>query len=93
MLTLAHRLHDDFSNPEEGGPRPYQRRLEGLRIEICKYKEASGIFTQEELEEKSHTHKRKITSILRKDLEFDTLKRTRSDRCVYNRHNVSHRLR
>ncbi|TGO55195.1 hypothetical protein BCON_0095g00090 [Botryotinia convoluta] len=87
---------NDFIKPGANKTCRYPRMLEGLCIEICKYKGAGDVLlTEEEFDLKLKEHAFKLESYARIDGRgsLDTPKRTVVHRNVYQTHNITHKLR
>ncbi|KAI9649992.1 hypothetical protein NHQ30_000005 [Ciborinia camelliae] len=83
-----------FLMPGGNGTRRYPRMLEGLGIGVCKYKEAGEIqLTKEEFNSKLQEHASKRNEYADGRDSLDTLQRTLVHRNVYQKHNITHKLR
>ncbi|KAF7889223.1 hypothetical protein EAF00_009523 [Botryotinia globosa] len=87
---------NDFIKPGANETRHYHRMLEGLRIALCKYKGAGYIpLSKEEFDLKLKEHTLQLESYARTDGKgsLDTLKRTLVHRGLYQKYNVTHKLK
>ncbi|KAF5871097.1 uncharacterized protein Bfra_007610 [Botrytis fragariae] len=96
LMKLAPLVPDDFRKPGANETCRYPRMLEGICISICKYKRAGDIqLTKEEFDLKLKEHALKLENYARTDGEgsLDTPKRILVHRKVYQKHNITHKLR
>lgn len=96
VITGLRKTENDFIKPGANETRHYRLMLEGLRIGIRKYKGAGCIpLTKEEFDLKLKEHTLQLESYARTDGKgsLDTLKRTLVDRELYQKHNITHKLR
>ncbi|THV51406.1 hypothetical protein BGAL_0112g00270 [Botrytis galanthina] len=97
LMKLAPLVpENDFIKPGANETRHYRLMLEGLRIGIRKYKGAGYIpLTKEEFDLKLKEHTLQLESYVRTDGKgsLDTLKRTLVHRELYQKHNITHKLR
>ncbi|TGO39999.1 hypothetical protein BHYA_0044g00410 [Botrytis hyacinthi] len=96
LMKLAPLVLDDFLKPEANETCRYPRMLEGLYIRICKYMGAGDILlTKEKLDPKLKEHALKLESYARTNGKgfLDTPKRTLLHRNVYQKHNITHKLK
>jgi hypothetical protein len=80
--------------PSSSTSRQYYQNLEGLRIELCKYKQAEKTdIPWKDYRERMRVHELKMNAIRKKDTEFDTLQRTAVNWRVYHRFHITHKLK
>ncbi|PQE04222.1 hypothetical protein CJF31_00004258 [Rutstroemia sp. NJR-2017a BVV2] len=84
----------DYFKPSSSTSRQYYKNLEGLRIELCKYKQAGETdITRSDFQQRMKAHKLKMDAIRKKDTRIDTLQRTAVNRRVYHRYHITHKLK
>ncbi|QSZ37864.1 hypothetical protein DSL72_008964 [Monilinia vaccinii-corymbosi] len=88
---------EDFVKHGANPDRQYPRMLEGIRIEVCKYKESGNLkLTKDEFDLKVQEHALKLVNYagqMDNSDSLDTLKRTPVHRSVYRKHKITHKLR
>ncbi|TGO09244.1 hypothetical protein BTUL_0174g00270 [Botrytis tulipae] len=97
LMKLAPLVpENDCIKPGANETRHYRPMLEGLRIGICKYKGAGYIpLSKEEFDLELKEHTLQLESYARTDGKgsLDTLKRTLVHRELYQKYNVTHKLK
>lgn len=93
---LTSQLEDDLFMPGASFPRKYPPSLEGLQIEVCKYRKADKLqLTQDKFDAKVQKHTKKLESYAKQNegrYLLDTLKRTAVESQVYRHRFATHKL-
>ncbi|PQE08935.1 hypothetical protein CJF32_00002680 [Rutstroemia sp. NJR-2017a WRK4] len=93
-LSFDSLTDDDFLDPACSISQQDQQNLEGLRIELCKYKDAENTnLSLQDPKASMKMHRPKLDALRKKNPSIDTLRRTAVDRTIYHQNHVTHKLR
>jgi hypothetical protein len=94
FISLTYPCVGDFSDPDCSTSHQYHQTLEGLCIELCKYKQAGNTsITRLDFQRRMKAHELKMDALRKKDAGTDTLQRTAVNRTFYHQNHISHKLK